>query len=100
MDRWAAIQQRWETLTRWRGEVIDEFARLPETLRQFREGVANFQVVSERLAGGTEALEQLNDLYSAGVSDRVRQLTQAVEDFNRTVASVLDLNPFLRSRRG
>lgn len=125
MGRWEAYQDRWAALTRWREDVVGELARLPDTLRQLREGVANFQVVGQRLAGSTEALEQLNDFYAAGVGDRVRQLTeatsvlqrqltkarsarppgadlleQAVDDFNRTVASLLELNPFLRSRRG
>jgi hypothetical protein len=125
MGRWEAMREQWAALARWRDDVAGELTRLPETLSQFREGVANFQVVGQRLADSTEALEQLNDFYSAGVSDRVRQLSdataalqrqlakarttrppgadlleQAVEDFNRTVASLIELNPFLRSRRG
>jgi hypothetical protein len=124
MGRWQALADRWSALARWRHEVVAELATLPETLRQFREGVTSFQVVGRRLAAGTEALEQLNELYSLGLSDRVRQLTdatatlqrqlarartarppaadrleQAVDDFNRTVAALLELNPFLRSRR-
>ncbi len=110
MGQLEALQARWEALTRWREDVVSELARLPDTLRQFREGVANFQVVGKRLADSTEALEQLNDLYAAGTALQ-RQLAkarppgadlveQAVDDFNRTVASLLDRNPFLRSRRG
>jgi exonuclease VII small subunit len=124
MRRWESLRGTWQAAARWRDDVVAELAKLPDTLRQFRDGVTNFQVVAKRLADGTEALEQLTELYSAGVSDRVRQLSdaattlqrqlgraktarppgadrleQAVEDFNRTVAALAELNPFLRSRR-
>src|SRR5579872_6775992 len=113
MGRWESVRERWASVTQWRDDVVGELARLPETLKQLREGVANFQVVGKRLADSTEALEQLNDLYTAGTALQ-RQLAkarnarppgadlveQAVDDFNRTVASLLELNPFLRSRRG
>jgi hypothetical protein len=124
MAEWQTLGERLATLGQWRRDLVAELAALPETLRQFREGVASFQVVGKRLADGTEALEQFNELYSLGVGDRVRQLTdassalqrqlararaarpsgsdvleQAVDDFNRTVAALVELNPFLRSRR-
>jgi hypothetical protein len=124
MTRGEALAERWESFQRWRRDLVAEVVALPETLRQFREGVATFQVVGRRLADSSEALEQVNELYSLTFSDRVRQVTdataalqrqlarartarppgsdlleQAVEDFNRTVGALIELNPFLRPRR-
>jgi hypothetical protein len=118
------MRERWAELQRWRMELVDELAVLPETLRQFREGVAHFQLVGKRLADSTEGIERVNQLYGAGVADTTRRLAEAtahlreqlgstkvgkppaqlmesaVEDFTRTVNAIADLNPFWPRRGG
>ena len=119
------LRDRWEALGQWRRRVGDELAALPDTLRGFREGTANFQVIAERLARATERLEELGELYAAtGAVDTVRRMNEAasilqrqvaavrsgtpgldrlgtaLDDFTRTVSSLADLNPFLRRGGG
>ena len=108
---------------RWQRDLTAELVKLPETLRQFREGVANFNVVSQRLAQSTEGIERLNRIYSTGVDETVRRMTgaaavlqkqldtstpgrppadavrSAIEDFNRSVSSLAELNPLWPFRR-
>lgn len=115
------LRDRWESFGEWRRSVGGELAQLPETLRGFREGTANFQLIAERLARATERLEELGDLYAAtGAVDAIRRMNDAasavqrqmasvkastpgldrlgaaLDDFSRTVASLADLNPFFR----
>jgi hypothetical protein len=115
------VRESWASFGEWRRRVGDELSMLPETLRGFREGTANFQVIAERLAKATERLEELGELYAAtGAVDAIRRMNDAasalqrqmaavkastpgldrlgsaLDDFNRTVASLADLNPFLR----
>lgn len=110
--------ERWARFDAWRRELLDELVVLPETLRQLREGVANFQTVGRRLAETTEGIERMNQLYGSGVAETTRRLSEAsaaldeqlrrtppgkaaadaignaVEDLNRTVAAMASLNPF------
>ena len=100
-----------------------ELAALPETLRQFKEGVANLRAVSQRLADVTEAMERLSPLSPAAAADAARRLedafarvqTQAataratipgadtvnaaIEELGRAVSAMADLNPLLRPFR-
>lgn len=80
---------RLEGLDRWRRELGGELAALPDTLRRFREGVANFHVVSQRLAGTTEALERVQQHVEAtGLVDAARRLDEATSAVERQVAAV------------
>lgn len=115
------LRDQWESFEQWRHRVGEELAQLPETLRGFREGTANFQLIAERLAKATERLEELGELYAAtGAVDAIRRMNDAasavqrqmasvkastpgldrlgaaLDDFSRTVASLADLNPFFR----
>jgi hypothetical protein len=118
--RWTVLVERWQAVQAWGRKMSAELDALPETLRTLREGAANFQVVSERLARTTEKLEAIGALYdSAGATEAVRRLEEAaarlqrqraaltgtpgvdfvssaVDEFARTVSSLADLNPFLR----
>lgn len=68
----------------WVVQLRDELALLPETLKQFREGVANLRAVAERLEAATVVVERAGEAMEAsGMSDVVRQIDQAsrvVED--------------------
>jgi methyl-accepting chemotaxis protein len=112
------VVEKWTRFDAWRRDVMAELVVLPETLRQFREGVASFQTVGRRLADTTEAMERMNQLYANGVAETTRRLgdaslalheqmrktppgkaaaeavASAVEDLNRTVAAMASLNPF------
>jgi hypothetical protein len=115
------LRDQWDSFEQWRRRVGEELAQLPETLRGFREGTANFQLIAERLAKATERLEELGELYAAtGAVDAIRRMNDAastvqrqmatvkastpgldrlgaaLDDFSRTVASLAELNPFLR----
>jgi hypothetical protein len=119
------LRERWESWLRWRARLGAELSSLPDTLRNFREGTANFQLVSERLARATERLEALSGLYdTAGAGEAVRRLEEAaaamqrqraalvantpgldlvgsaVDEFARAVASLAELNPFFRRPGG
>jgi len=119
------VRDRWEAFSQWRQRVGDELAVLPDTLRSFREGTSNFQVISERLATATERLEELGELYaSTGAVDAIRRMNEAaaalqrqvatvkantpgfdllgsaLDEFTKTVGSLADLNPFLRRSGG
>ena len=48
----ATLRERWSTFDEWRRQLATELRALPKTLADFREGVANFRVVANRLAGG------------------------------------------------
>ena len=112
-----SLRGRRQELRRWQRDLSAELVKLPETLRQFREGVANFNVVSQRLAQSTEGIERLNRMYAAGVEETVQRMSgaaaalqkqldgsgaaklpadavrSAIEDFNRTVSTLAELNP-------
>lgn len=107
----------------WRSDLQSELARLPATLRQLREGVADFQVVARRLAASTEGIERVGELYGAGLAETTRRLEEAsstlrrqlgdlpagdgaakviegaAEDFNRTLTALAELNPLWPKRR-
>ena len=112
---------RWERFQEWRTDLVDELRVLPKTLREFREGVANFRVVSERLARSTEGVERVNELYASSIGDTVNRVTErasavqrqldtvrgrsepearrAVEELTQSLAALADLNPLWRAWR-
>lgn len=120
-SRPAGYQLRWERFREWRADLLEELRVLPRTLREFREGVANFRVVSERLARSTEGIERYNELYASRIGETVTRVTEtaaavqrqldsvrgraepdarkAVEDLTQSLAALADLNPFWRAWR-
>ena len=123
MERSGSARDRLEAFTRWRTEVQAELVELPNTLRLLREGVADFSTVGRRLAKTTEAIEQVSNLYTGGLTEATRRLEDAsaslrtelgdlpggertakviegaAEDFNRALAAIADLNPLWPKRR-
>ena len=62
----------------WVVQLRDELGQLPETLKQFREGVANLKAVAERLETATAIIERTGETLDAtGASDVIRQVDQA-----------------------
>lgn len=116
------MRRRLAAFQEWRTDLTAELRVLPQTLADFREGVANFQTVSKRLVSGTEGIERLNDMYSTGVGDSVHRLGEAaaalqrqldpirsraepdvrkaVEDLTHNLAALAELNPFWPRRGG
>ncbi len=115
-----AIQQRVAGVDRWRRDLQTELSALPETLRQFREAVANLRVIAQRLADTSEAMERLSPVSTSAAAEAARRLEEAfarvqaqavaarssfpgadavssaVEELGRAVSSMADLNPFFR----
>jgi hypothetical protein len=103
---------QWLTgVNRWRRDLQTELVALPETLRQFREGVANFQTVTKRLVDATaglealvvptEALRQLEEMaralqHQAAHAPGADLIGSAVEEFSRALSAVVEHNPLFR----
>jgi hypothetical protein len=103
-------------LARWQKSLNAELSVLPETLRQFREGVTNFQRITQRLLDATEATEQFTKLSTSGMADAGRRLDEAVralrdnmpklerddrvssavEEFTDALSALAELNPVWR----
>ncbi len=112
------VRSRVDHLRGWWREVSSELAQLPTTLQQMREGAANFQLVGQRLAESSSALEELTRLYGKTLRQTVRRSTEAAEslrsqidrlseaavapdtlasaasELQRTVESLAAMNPF------
>ena len=123
MEGGGTARDRLEAFTRWRTELQAELVELPNTLRLLREGVADFSTVGRRLAKSTEAIEQVSNLYTGGLTEATRRIEDAsaslrtelgdlpggertakviegaAEDFNRALAAIADLNPLWPKRR-
>ena len=63
-------------LARWQKSLNAELSALPETLQKFREGVTNFQRITQRLLDATEATEQFTKLSTGGMADAGRRLDE------------------------
>jgi hypothetical protein len=103
-------------LARWQTSLNSELSALPETLRQFREGVANFQRITQRLLDATEATEQFTKLSAGGMAEVGRRLDEAarvlrenmakferddrtssaVDEFTDALSALAELNPLWR----
>ncbi len=121
MDGVAGLGGRIERFGAWRRDLTEELVRLPATLRQLREGAANFELVGQRLAESSEALEEITRVYRSTVGDSTRRsaemvdqlreqldalagqppdvVTAAVDEFQRGFEALADLNPFWGRRR-
>jgi hypothetical protein len=117
----ASFQERFSTFDEWRQRLVTELKVLPQTLAEFREAVANFRVVANRLAESTEGIERIREFYAAGSHDATRRLEEAMtalqrrasaakaalpgteivqaamDELGRAVSAMNDLNPFWRS---
>ena len=103
-------------LARWQKSLNSELTALPETLQKFREGVTNFQRITQRLLDATEATEQFTKLSTGGMADAGRRLDEAaralranmatferddrmssaVEELTDALAALAELNPLWR----
>jgi DNA repair ATPase RecN len=115
------VRSRFDHLRGWWRDLSSEVAQLPTTLQQMREGAANFQLVGQRLAESSTALEELTRLYGKTLRQTVRRSTEAAEslrsqidrlsegavapdtlasaasELQRTVESLAAMNPFWRT---
>ena len=118
MDRAEELRSRFDQLLVWGREVGSELSRLPTTLAQLREGAANFQLVGQRLAESSSALEELTALYGKTLGQGVKRsadaakalqvqidrmgettptpdsLSAAAAELQRTFESLAAMNPF------
>ena len=116
-----SFRERWSAFDEWRQQLETELRALPQTLADFREAVANFRVVANRLADSTEGIERMREFYAAGSLDATRRLEEArsalqrrasaakavlpgadlvqaaMDELGRAVSAMNDLNPFWRS---
>jgi hypothetical protein len=116
-----SFRERWNAFDDWRQQLETELRALPQTLADFREAVANFRVVANRLADSTEGIERMREFYTAGSLDATRRLEEArsalqrrasaaktvlpgadlvqaaMDELGRAVSAMNDLNPFWRS---
>ncbi len=115
------MRERWSTFDEWRRQLAIELKALPTTLADFRDGVANFRVVANRLADTTEGIERMREFYAAGSLDATRRLEEAMsavqrrasaakaalpgtelvqaamDELGRAVSAMSEFNPFWRS---
>jgi hypothetical protein len=102
-------------LDEWRRLLLNELVVLPRTLSDFREGVENFRVVTQRLAEATAAFDQITKAFDqralADLRSRLESANRlfrdqvgnvpggervagALDDLNESLAAVVRLNPF------
>jgi hypothetical protein len=118
MDGAEDLRSRFDQLMAWGRDVSSELSRLPTTLAQLREGAANFQLVGQRLAESSAALEELTTLYGKTLGQSVKRsadaakalqvqidrmgettptpdaLSAAAAELQRTFESLAAMNPF------
>lgn len=116
------LRARWAAFDQWRADLVAELRMLPQTLKEFREGVSNFKAVSGRLAASTEGIERLNEVYASSVGATMQRMSdaaaavqhqldplrnradpdvrKAVEDLTHNLAALAELNPFWPKRGG
>jgi hypothetical protein len=81
---------RAEALQQWWHDVHAELVRLPTTLQHLREGAANFQVVGQRLADSSSALEELTALYGKTLRQSVRRSADAADALKSQIDRMSD----------
>lgn len=78
----------------WVRGVTGEVAALPETLRSFREGVAQFREVTGRLETATETIDRVNAHgESTGLFDALRRLDDTARALEREALNARDRLP-------
>ena len=73
LGRREQLVEQWERFDDWRRRLSTELAALPDTLATFHRGATNFEVVSQRLAESSDALEQVTKVYEATLADSARR---------------------------
>ena len=72
---------------RWGQRMAYELVRLPDSIAQWREGVALFLSVARRMEAVTTAAEQLlEQVEASGVPEQLERLNQLWLDLNSAVA--------------
>lgn len=90
MDELRARIERFES---WRRDLTAELVRLPDTLRLLREGAANFEVVGQRLADTSEALEELTKVYRSTMGETTRRSAEIAEQLKGQLDSLTGESP-------
>lgn len=80
-----AVGQAFGPAFDWYRRLAAEVVQLPDTLARLREGAANFQLVGERLAASSAALEQITRLYESTVADGAKRMADAAEAVRQQV---------------
>jgi DNA repair ATPase RecN len=113
---------RFVEVRQWWRDLSVELVQLPTSLQKVRDGATNFQLVGQRLAESSSALEELTRLYSktlgqtvqrsTAVADSLRsqldklsdtpvapdKVASAVSELRSTVEALASLNPFWPDR--
>lgn len=87
------IGQRMERFEAWRRDLTSELLQLPATLRQFREGAANFEIVGQRLAESSEALEEITKVYRSTMGETTRRSAEVAEQLKQQLDSLAGESP-------
>ena len=87
------IGQRIERFEAWRRDLTAELIQLPGTLRQLREGAANFEVVGQRLADTSEALEEITKVYRSTMGETTRRSAEVAEQLKDQLESLAGESP-------
>lgn len=119
---WARTTDRADRVRSWGRRMSGEMVLLPDTMQRLREGATNFQLVSERLADATSALEEITSVYQSTIADSTRRvadvasalrtqvdtlsagasperLSSNLTDIQKTLESFAKLNPLWRQPR-
>ena len=94
------LRSRFDQLMVWGREVSSELSRLPTTLAQLREGAANFQLVGQRLAASSAALEELTALYGKTLGQGVKRSADAAKALQVQIDRMGETTPDARCALG
>lgn len=89
----SGIGQRIERFEAWRRDLTGELMRLPDTLRQLREGAANFEIVGQRLAESSEALEEITKVYRSTMGETTRRSAEVAEQLKQQMEALAAESP-------
>lgn len=87
------IGQRIERFDAWRRDLTSELLKLPGTLRQLREGAANFEIVGQRLAESSEALEEITKVYRSTMGETTRRSAEVAEQLKEQLEALASESP-------
>jgi hypothetical protein len=82
------LADRWVRFDSWRRRLTTELTALPDTLATFRRGANNFEVVSQRLAESSDALEQMTKVYEATLADSARRSADVAKALRSQVDTI------------
>jgi DNA repair ATPase RecN len=81
---------RFVEMRQWWRELSTELVQLPTSLQKVRDGATNFQLVGQRLAESSTALEELTRLYSRTVGQSVQRSTALADSLRSQVDKLSD----------